>query len=82
MNTLVELLERSAQRHPDRLAVTMRTGVRTTRYTYTELERRAHAYARLFAEHGARKGDRVIAWAPNQPEWVAAMFGAFIAGAV
>ncbi|WP_322818723.1 AMP-binding protein [Tepidiforma sp.] len=82
MNTLVELLERSAQRHPDRLAVTMRTGVRTTRYTYAELERRAHAYARLFAEHGARKGDRVIAWAPNQPEWVAAMFGAFIAGAV
>lgn len=82
MNTLVELLERSAQRHPDRLAVTMRTGVRTTRYTYAELERRAHAYARLFAQHGARKGDRIIAWAPNQPEWVAAMFGAFITGAV
>jgi long-chain acyl-CoA synthetase len=82
MKTLVELLERSAERYPDRLAVTMRTGVRTTRYTFAELERKAHAYARLFAERGVGKGDRVVAWAPNQPDWVAAMFGTFIAGGV
>ncbi|MCX7617099.1 AMP-binding protein [Tepidiforma sp.] len=82
MNTLIELLERSAERHPDRLALTMRLGVRTTRYTYAELARRAHAWARLFASRGIEKGDRVIAWAPNQPEWVAAMFGTFIAGGV
>lgn len=82
MNTLVELLETSAARYPDRVAVTMRAGVRTTRYTYADLLRRSHAWARLMASSGVSKGDRVIAWAPNQPEWVAAMFGTFIAGGV
>ncbi|PFG74479.1 AMP-binding protein [Tepidiforma thermophila] len=82
MNTLVELLEASAARYPDRVALTMRAGVRATRYTYAELLRRSHAWARLLASRGVSKGDRVIAWAPNQPEWVAAMFGTFIAGGV
>lgn len=82
MNTLVEMLEHSARDHGDRVAVTMRVGVRTTRYTYRGLERQAHAYARFMASHGVGKGDRVIFWAPNQPDWVAAMFGTFIAGAV
>ncbi len=82
MNTLVELLEQSAQRHPDHLALTMRAGVRTTRYSYAALHERASRYAALLAASGLQKGDRVIAWAPNQPEWVAAMFGVFIAGGV
>lgn len=82
MNTLVELLERSALDHADRLAVTMRVGVRTTKYTYKSLEKQAHAYARFVAGQGVKKGDRVVIWAPNQPDWVAAMFGTFIAGGV
>lgn len=82
MNTLVELLERSVKDNADRTAVTMRVGVRTSRYTYANLERRAHAFARFAADHGVKKGDRVILWAPNQPDWVAAMFGTFIAGGV
>ncbi len=82
MNTLVEMLERSVRDNGDRLALTMRVGVRTTKYTYTGLERQAHAYARFLAGQGVRKGDRVVLWAPNQPDWVAAMFGTFIAGGV
>jgi long-chain acyl-CoA synthetase len=82
MNTLVEMLERSVRDNGDRLALTMRVGVRTTKYTYNGLERQAHAYARFLAGQGVRKGDRVVLWAPNQPDWVAAMFGTFIAGGV
>lgn len=82
MNTLVELLERSVQRNPGRLALTMRAGVRTMRYTYAGLHERSLHYAAVFAANGLQKGDRVIAWAPNQPEWVAAMFGVFCAGGV
>lgn len=81
MNTLVELLETSSRRYPDRQALVMRLGVRTIRYTYGELERRAHAYARLMRDRGVLEGDRVVIWAQNQPDWVAAMFGAFITGA-
>ena len=82
MNTLVDLLESSARRFPDRQALVMRVGVRTIRYSYADLERRAHAYARLMRDHRVNEGDRVVIWAQNQPDWVAAMFGAFVAGAV
>ncbi|MCO5200747.1 MAG: AMP-binding protein [Chloroflexi bacterium] len=82
MNTLIELLDRSAQNYSDRLAVTMRVGVRTTKYTYSGLEKQSHAYARFLAGRGVKKGDRVVLWAPNQPDWVAAMFGTFIAGGI
>lgn len=82
MNTLVEMLDRSVRDNGDRLALTMRVGVRTTKYTYNGLERQAHAYARFLAGQGVKKGDRVVLWAPNQPDWVAAMFGTFIAGGV
>ena len=82
METLVDLLERAARNYPDRTASVMRMGVRTVKYDYSELERRAHAFARLASEKGVTPGDRVIIWAPNQPDWVAAMFGMFVAGAV
>jgi long-chain acyl-CoA synthetase len=60
----------------------MRLGVRTIKYDYKAFERRAHAYARLMVEHAVVPGDRIVIWAPNQPDWAAAMFGGFIAGAV
>ncbi|MCC6960377.1 MAG: AMP-binding protein [Dehalococcoidia bacterium] len=82
MNTLTEMLQRSAADHPDRTAVTMRLGVRTIKYNYAKLEERAHAYAKFMREQRVGKGDRVVIWAANQPDWVAAMFGSFLNGSV
>ena len=82
MKTLVDLLERSVVDNRDRTALTMRVGVRTVKYTYEKLEERAHAYAKFMAENNVGKGDRVVIWAPNQPDWVAALFGSFLRGAV
>lgn len=82
METLVDLLTQSARLHRDRTATVMRLGVRSVRYTYAGLDERAHGYARLLHEHGVVKGDRVLLWAANQPDWVAAMFGSFLAGGV
>jgi len=82
MNTLVELLDRSVKDFPDRTALTMRVGVRTVKYSYSKLEERAHAYSRFMNEHNVKQGDRVVIWAPNQPDWVAAMFGSFLSGAI
>ncbi|MDO8678730.1 MAG: AMP-binding protein [Acidobacteriota bacterium] len=82
MSTLVDLLQTSAQRYPRRTATVMRIGLRTIHYTYAELEQRARGYAQLLQQHGIGPGDRVVLWSPNQPEWVAAMFGGFLAGAV
>jgi long-chain acyl-CoA synthetase len=82
VNTLVDLLERSSKDYQERTALTMRMGVRTTRYSYTRLEERAHAYAAFMRQQKVAPGDRVVIWAQNQPDWVAAMFGTFIAGAI
>jgi long-chain acyl-CoA synthetase len=82
METLVQLLEQSARRDPERTALTMRAGVRTMKFSYGGLEQRAHAFARLLLERNLQKGDRVVIWAPNQPDWVSAMFGTFLAGGV
>ncbi|HEX6031810.1 MAG TPA: AMP-binding protein [Tepidiformaceae bacterium] len=80
METLVELLEQSARAYPDRTVVSMRAGVRTIKHSYSSFQQRSHAFARLLLQRGVQKGDRVIILAPNQPDWVAAMFGTFIAG--
>ncbi|MFN0147836.1 MAG: AMP-binding protein, partial [Dehalococcoidia bacterium] len=82
METLVELLEKSAAQYGDRQALVMRTGIKTIRLSYTDLEQRAHAFARLGREQGLEPGDRVVIWSANHPDWVAAMFGTFLAGGV
>jgi long-chain acyl-CoA synthetase len=82
IETLVELLERSVRLYPGRTACLMRVGVRSQHLTYAALEQRAHAFASLALQRHVQPGDRVIIWAPNQPDWVAAMFGMFVAGAV
>jgi long-chain acyl-CoA synthetase len=82
MNTLTDMLERSASEYSDRTAVTMRLGVRTIKYNYERLEERAHAYARFMRDQHVGKGDRVVIWAANQPDWVAAMFGSYLNGSV
>jgi long-chain acyl-CoA synthetase len=80
--TLVQLLEGAAARDADQPAVMMRLGVRSVRYTYAELVHRARCVATLLQQRGVVPGDRIAIWSPNHPDWVAAMFGAFYAGAV
>jgi long-chain acyl-CoA synthetase len=82
VSEVLQLLERTVAQRPDATASVMRAGIRTTKYTYAQFERRAHAYAKLMREHAVAKGDRVVIWAPNQPDWTAAMFGAFLNGAI
>ncbi len=80
--TLPALLETSAKRVPDRLALQFRAGVTIQRWTYGELAQRARSYAAFLRTRGVGRGDRVVIWAANHPEWVAAMFGTFLAGGV
>lgn len=77
-----DLLERTAQRVPDRLALQFRAGVVIERWSYGQLLARAERYAAVLGVRGLEKGDRVLIWAANHPEWVAAMFGVFLAGGV
>ena len=63
-----------------REAVLATNGYRTRRRTYRELCNNARAIAHRLQQTGVAKGDRVVLWAENRPEWVEAFWGCLLAG--
>jgi long-chain acyl-CoA synthetase len=57
-------------------------GYRIWSYTYRQLVRASRGFAGRLQEDGLRKGDRVLLWAENRPEWVVAFWGCLLAGVV
>ena len=76
--SLVEYLEASASRWPDRPAVVDPSGAQIT---FAELNRRADALASYFSLKGLVKGDRVGVALPKSVDAVVALFGIMKAGA-
>jgi long-chain acyl-CoA synthetase len=57
-------------------------GLRTVRWSYEQLVREAHSFARELAARGVTRGDRVLLTGENSPEWAAAFWGCCLLGAV
>lgn len=57
-------------------------GYRTRRFSYADLANAARRFGARLESHGLRKGDRVLLWGENRPEWVAAMWGCILRGIV
>jgi long-chain acyl-CoA synthetase len=57
-------------------------GLRTRRYQYGEVVSAARGFAARLHDAGLRKGDRVLLWAENRPEWIVAFWAAVISGIV
>jgi long-chain acyl-CoA synthetase len=57
-------------------------GYRSWKYTYAQVGRAARHFAVRLGEHKVRKGDKVIFWSENRPEWIAAFWGCVLAGVV
>jgi long-chain acyl-CoA synthetase len=70
------------ERYATDLAVVQRRGYRRECWTYGQLAGAAWAFARVLGERQVRTGDRVILWAPNSAEWMAAFWGCLLRGAV
>jgi long-chain acyl-CoA synthetase len=79
--TIHSLLDQTLAR-PGDIAVAGRRGLRVTRWSYERLARTAFQFARELESRGVGKGDRVILWGENGPEWIAAFFGCLMRGAV
>src|ERR1700692_3715266 len=77
--TIGELLERTASRFPDRLAVASRH--QSTRMTWAELSAAADKVARGLWALCIRRGDRVGLWSTNCIEWIMMHMGCARAGA-
>jgi len=57
-------------------------GFRSVSRSYGDVGRAARALAARFAAEGVGRGDRIILWGENRPEWVAALWAAIISGIV
>src|ERR1700755_2275703 len=57
-------------------------GLRLERWAYKRVAETAFRFARELEARGVSKGERVLLWASNGPEWVAAFFGCALRGAV
>src|SRR5215472_14909503 len=57
-------------------------GFRSRSYTYREVGRAARGFAAHLHEIGLRKGDKVVIWSENRPEWIVAFWGCLLVGVV
>jgi long-chain acyl-CoA synthetase len=57
-------------------------GYRVRRHSYSAVARSARGFAARLAEAGIRRGDNVVFWGENRPEWIACYWGCVIAGVV
>ncbi len=76
--SLGQMLERSAERYPDNVAVTFINN----KITYARLNQMANRFANVLKQLGVSKGDRVALLMPNTPQMVIAFYGVMKLGAV
>jgi long-chain acyl-CoA synthetase len=67
-------------RHDREVAVVRHQGNRRRATTYGELAHLAGRFAALLAQREIRQGDRVLLWAENSAEWIAAFYGCMLRG--
>src|SRR5262249_2619754 len=77
--TVGELLTRLATSLPDEDALVYAAG---PRYTFSALDREVRTMARGLAAVGVERGERVVVWATNVPEWVVLQFALARIGAI
>ena len=77
--TVGDLLTRLAHLVPTRPALLYET---SPRFTFEELEQEARLIARGLIASGVERGERVVVWATNVPEWIVLQFALAKIGAV
>jgi long-chain acyl-CoA synthetase len=68
------------RRYDRQIAVVRHLGNRRKATSYGELARLAGRFAALLARKGIQPGDRVVLWAENSAEWIAAFYGCMARG--
>ena len=81
-STLVEFLRNSVKAHGPRDALLFKPGFRYLRWSYDRLWSESGQVTTLLQGRGLAKGDQVILWGPNSPQWVLILFGCLRAGVI
>ncbi|HTJ61252.1 MAG TPA: AMP-binding protein [Candidatus Saccharimonadales bacterium] len=82
MKTLNEIVDASAARFGRKPALIIRPGFRTRTWTYRDLAELVPRVARTLADAGVMRGDRIVIWGVNRPEYGIAFLAALRIGAV
>jgi long-chain acyl-CoA synthetase len=79
--SLVEFVSKYAE-HADEIAVRYRRGYRMESWSYARIVQGANRLARELEARNIGKGDSVLLWGENSPEWIIGFFGCVLRGAV
>jgi long-chain acyl-CoA synthetase len=79
---LGEYMKTFSREFSDRTVMQIRKGLAVERYTYREMFKLMEGFASHLLSIGIRKGDKVLIWGPNMPEWGIALGGILLIGAV
>src|SRR5271156_6749673 len=66
----------------DEIALRHRVGYRMQSWTYRQIAAEANRLPRGLEVRGIGKGDSIILWGENSPEWVIVFFGCVLRGVV
>ena len=80
METLNDILEESARKFGGKDAFIIRPGFRTRAWSYRDLNDVVPRVARYLNDAGLHKGDRVVIWGVNRPEYGIAFLAALRLG--
>ncbi len=80
MKTLIDVFHALERRRGEFLVYD--DGYRVRRHSYAGVTRAARGFAARLIAHGVGKGDKVMLWGENRPEWIACYWGIQLAGAV
>ena len=80
--TINSLVRGAAERFPNKTALQIKRDGIWKRFTYKKLQETAQAIGESFRRMGLRKGDRVVLYSENKPEWGLAYLGATSIGLV
>jgi len=57
-------------------------GFRARSHSYADIGQAARGFAAALADAGVRKGDKVVFWSENRPEWIVAFWGCLLGGVI
>ncbi len=81
MESLVDFVANNSA-NGNEVAVRHRRGYRMETWSYAQIVQGANRLARELEFRGVGKGDAVLLWGENSPEWIVVFFGCLLRGVV
>lgn len=82
VTNLAQLIEETANKYQDSTFCEIKRILRIERYSFGEINLQSKKLAAYLKTEGVKKGDRILIWGPNCPQWIITFFASLRLGAV